>query len=1303
MADRYWVGGTGTWNATLTTNWSATSGGAGGASVPTAADNVIFNSASSGASYTVTTTAVTLPCLSLTVSPPAAGTFTISGGGLIDVYANATISSVSVAWNHSGTITFRSTTTAAINISTTVVSAGVTIATTGTATLGAALTFGAANTGGFRVTSGTFAANNFNVAAPFFIWSGGNVNLGSGNISCTGGTSITAPTGSTFTTTTGVFQYTGVFGTANSFTANGTAALALPVSLIASLSPPDYELNLSNGNTITTLICPSPTVSAFASVQLRLPRATTINTLTLGTAGADPHRRILLIYDVPNPSAAILITNPTARTLINTDFRFIQLSVASSGTSLGNAGGNANITFTAAKTVYWNLAVGGAWGQNAFATTSGGAPNVANWPLPQDTVIFENTGLNSLATVSISAAYRMYPSMTSATRTLAMTIADTTSAAATEDMYFAGSSYSFSSSTVVTSATNGYLRFINPTNFQALNSAAPFAGLYQGFGIGAITLTANSFVRQVYLTRNNLTLNNFTLTCSEQFSYGVGSLGRGIAFGATGAINLTALTGTLISGGSATNFTTTGTGSRDFNITGATTVGTRTLNIGTIGEANVYSVNVTAGAGTLTLSGLTFRNFNCTGFSGSISGVILTVYGDVTWSTTVTLSCSLNFAKTSGTQTYQPNGRSLGGSIEKQSGTTGSTLTFLGSATGITNLTSFAGTVQLNNFTHSANNVLFGSGSAATTLDWGSVGSTITLIANNSRFENARATQSSVTWTGAGTKTINFTSTATTGTRVCYPGTNLNESTAPNVNFTGAPAAGTASVTLTNALGTTHFKSLTFAAAGNYIWNTVASNSAIFYGNLTLTSTVTVNYAGTVTFSNTSGTAVLTSAGKTFLGAIGRSGVGGTTQLADAATTTSVTGFFLTSGTWNLNNFTLTAPIFASGGTAPRSLAFGTGSLNLNSTSTGTVISIATGGTGFSVSGTPTVNVTGATASGITRTFTIVGTPAAASLNINVTAGASSSTLDFGTSANVVRSLNLTGYSGSLGSVTNPLTMYGSLTIPATLGGGSGIWGQNVNWQHTSGTATLITNGISVANLTMNGAGGTLQFGSAVTFYVAFPGILTLTAGTINFNGFNGTFKSFSSSNSNVRTLNIGSNQILFTQPNAAVWDVATSTNFTLTATGGTVQIQAPAGTYTFNGGGLSYPTVLFVNAGVNPTFILTGNNTFVNFGSASGNRTLSLAAGSTQTITGAFNFAGLAGSPLQYGTINSTVAGTQATLSKASGTVTANLLNIKDSNATGGATWDAYTNGNNINSGNNSGWLFAAVVFLANAFFNFF
>ena len=73
MADRYWVGGTGTWNTTSTTNWSATSGGGSGASVPTVADSVFFDQAGT---YTVTMTGA-LACLDITVS---AGTVTFATG-----------------------------------------------------------------------------------------------------------------------------------------------------------------------------------------------------------------------------------------------------------------------------------------------------------------------------------------------------------------------------------------------------------------------------------------------------------------------------------------------------------------------------------------------------------------------------------------------------------------------------------------------------------------------------------------------------------------------------------------------------------------------------------------------------------------------------------------------------------------------------------------------------------------------------------------------------------------------------------------------------------------------------------------------------------------------------------------------------------------------------------------------------------------------------------------------------------------------------------------------------------------------
>lgn len=51
MAARYWIGGTGNWSDTA--HWSATSGGAGGASVPTMDDDVFFDSNSGTGTVTV--------------------------------------------------------------------------------------------------------------------------------------------------------------------------------------------------------------------------------------------------------------------------------------------------------------------------------------------------------------------------------------------------------------------------------------------------------------------------------------------------------------------------------------------------------------------------------------------------------------------------------------------------------------------------------------------------------------------------------------------------------------------------------------------------------------------------------------------------------------------------------------------------------------------------------------------------------------------------------------------------------------------------------------------------------------------------------------------------------------------------------------------------------------------------------------------------------------------------------------------------------------------------------------------------
>jgi len=1278
MADRYWVGGTGSWTTTSTTNWSATSGGASGASVPTSSDDVFFDAASSGASYTVTVT--TVGCRNLTVTAPATGAVTFAGTGALQPAGNISIPAGTL-WTHTGQFSVN-------NIGNTVT---VSIVPTLTGVLGFFGTLGVTllnnittNGNVFFNHTNTVSLNSFNLSGDNFSWNSGNINLTSGNIILKQGVSVNASSGSVMTTSGGVMQMLdNSAGLGSTFTWAGTTTTLIPLTIPASANlTADITINLTDTAAISTLNFESPLSTGQRRLRIASTTNCKINVLNLGTSGADPSRRIFCFTSLETQNR--LITNSTSATLINTDFFGINLSTARSGTSLGNSGATTNITFTAAKTVYWNLVAGGTWGANAFATTSGGAPALANWPLPQDTVIFENTGLNTSASVVLPNSFSAYPGMDASTRTNAMTIRTTYDSSACR---LTGTIYKFPAVVTWTDDILVQQSFTNTvTNFFYQNSTTPFGRISQTQG-GNLTLGNNSFVSGLTLVAGTFNLNNFTLTASTSLVYSSTVLSKTLAFGSTGAINITALTGTLING-NATNFSTTGTGSKDVNITGAST-GTRTLATAVLTEANVYSINVTDGsvASTLTLTGLTYLNFNCTGYSGSITGVILTLYGNLTWSTTVTLSCSVVFEKASGTQTYQPNGRSLNGSIEKRGN---GTLTFLGSSIA-TSFFCSAGTVQLNNFTHTASQSFnFQLGSTATVLDWGSVGSTITMTSSTGNFANNRSSQSSVTWTGAGTKTINFTSTTTSGTRVCYPGTNLNESSAPNVNFTGAAAAGTAAVTLTGAIGTTHFKSLTFPVGGVYTWNNATgSPSAIFYGNLTLTSTVTLSYNGDVTFSNTSGTAVLTSAGKIFTGRLGRNIIGGTTQLADAATTTSSTSFFVTAGTWNFNNFTLTAQIFSAAGTATRSLAFGTGSLNLNTTASATVISIASGGTGFSVSGTPTVNVTGATASGVTRTITIVGTPEAASLNVNVTAGAAGSIVSI--DGCTFKSLNFTGAACTL-TGTATVVMYGSLTLNINL---TISFTSLIKFANTSGFASLVCQTRFLPSIEMAGVGGTLSLNDNMfvtgTFY--------LTGGTLSMNAVNGSQVGVfdSSVTTNARTLNTGTSGGIFLKGTGTVWNIA-STNLTVSGTGTITMSPTTAGAaQTFVGGGVTtYPTLVFATG--TSVYTITGNNTFTTFGNAVALRTIRLTAGSTQTMTN-FNLAGTAGN---LTALDTTSAGSQATLSKASGTVTASYLSIQDSNATGGATWDA-SNGTNTNAGNNTGWFFGAVASLASAFFNFF
>lgn len=88
MANRYWVGDGGTWNSSSSSHWSTSSGGTGGASVPTTEDDVFFDANSFTTGSQTVTFGLQARCKDLTFtgvtnSPTFAGSFAQVSGNVV--------------------------------------------------------------------------------------------------------------------------------------------------------------------------------------------------------------------------------------------------------------------------------------------------------------------------------------------------------------------------------------------------------------------------------------------------------------------------------------------------------------------------------------------------------------------------------------------------------------------------------------------------------------------------------------------------------------------------------------------------------------------------------------------------------------------------------------------------------------------------------------------------------------------------------------------------------------------------------------------------------------------------------------------------------------------------------------------------------------------------------------------------------------------------------------------------------------------------------------------------------------------
>lgn len=227
---------------------------------------------------------------------------------------------------------------------------------------------------------------------------------------------------------------------------------------------------------------------------------------------------------------------------------------------------------------------------------------------------------------------------------------------------------------------------------------------------------------------------------------------------------------------------------------------------------------------------------------------------------------------------------------------------------------------------------------------------------------------------------------------------------------------------------------------------------------------------------------------------------------------------------------------------------------------------------------------------------------------------------------------------------------------------------------------TITTNGVTLSSaITCNGVGGTWTLGGAVTTNNA----ITLTNGTFDTGNYNVTCDGIISSNSNTRTLALGTSVI--TCVSTPVVNCGTTTNLTVTGSATIKCTRATAKTATL-GGTTQWANTTLDQAGAG-ALTISGSNSLKNITnsySATGATTITLTSGTTQTLTD-FTASGAASKVL---TLNTTTT-SAATLSKSSGTVSVDYISISYSTATGGATW--YAGANSTDGGNNTGWIFTA------------
>lgn len=605
MATRYWVGGTGTWSTSSTANWSATSGGASGASAPTSADDVIFDS-SSGSGTCTLNAGTAMACRSLNQTGWS-GTMVWSSAATVLNVGDASGGALTLG---SG-VTY-SVTTGTLNLASTSTNGGagwpitsngkvltnLTLQLTGNGgrwQLQDNLSLGTSGNGTITHQWGHLDTNSKTVTT--VQWSGAayantrRLTLGSSALNCYGGS---APfqyvsTGMTIDANTATLY---LYGNGANVQFGGLDWNGLSVTQNSGTGPNIFGANGSVIKNFTRNGTASTGDFLNINCNMRI-------TGTLTIAGNSTTNRLLVQSSTIGTQYTITCDNPPV--LSNADFIDIASAGAGgtwSGTSIADGGGNSGITFTPAVTRY---CLGGTWATTAAWSASSGGSSGASVPLIHDDVIMDS-GTTSNISSNLPRLCRNLTMTSGMTRSLTISVSSSIAGSLTlsPNCTFLNSQITFIGRGTSTITMNGKSWNTN----QALVVQAPggTVQLQDAFTI------SNATTNGISVNNGTLDTNGQTVTIGRLVSSN--SQTRGITLG-TSVINITDTTNaatvvnvggnglTLSAASSTINVAATVSGTRNF------TGGTNALTWGAL----VYNSGYGSGILAITTGGMSFTSW----------------------------------------------------------------------------------------------------------------------------------------------------------------------------------------------------------------------------------------------------------------------------------------------------------------------------------------------------------------------------------------------------------------------------------------------------------------------------------------------------------------------------------------------------------------------------------------------------------------------------------------------------------------------------------------------------------------------